>query len=68
VEPVSARPPAKAKTNLNFAPVGLEESARHAHEGGLHRQAGALERLARDGTEVLGKLQAAHGTNQEAAP
>jgi hypothetical protein len=65
---VSDRAAAKAKTHLNVALVRLDEAARHAREAGLHWQAGSLERLARDATEVLGKLQAAHGTDREAAP
>jgi len=65
---VSDRAAAKAKTHLNVALVRLDQAARHAREAGLHRQAGTLERLARDAPEVLGRLRAAHGTDQEAAP
>jgi hypothetical protein len=65
---VSDRAAAKAKTHLNVALVRLDEAARHAREAAMHRQAGTLERLARDATEVLGRLRAAHGTDQEAAP
>jgi hypothetical protein len=54
---VSDRAAAKAKTHLNVALVRLDAAARHAHEAGMHRQAGMLERLARDAAEVLGKLQ-----------
>jgi hypothetical protein len=56
---VSDRAAAKAKTHLNVALVRLDQAARHAREAGLHRQAGTLERLARDAAEVLGKLQPA---------
>jgi hypothetical protein len=65
---MSDRATTKAKTHLNIALVRLDQAARHAHEAGLHRQAGTLERLARDGTEVLAKLQATHGTDPQAAP
>lgn len=65
---MSDRAAAKAKTHLNVALVRLDQAARHAREAGLHRQAGTLERLARDATEVLGRLRAAHGTDPQAAP
>jgi hypothetical protein len=68
VGPVSDRAAAKAKTQLNVALTHLDDAARHAREAGLPGQAGTLERLARDATEVLGRLRAAHGTDQEAAP
>ena len=54
---MSDRAAAKARTHLNVALVRLDEAARQAREAGLDRQAGALERLARDAAEVLGKLQ-----------
>jgi hypothetical protein len=54
---VSDRTAAKAKTYLNVALIRLGEAARHARDAGLHRQAGTLERLARDAADVLGKLQ-----------
>jgi hypothetical protein len=54
---VSDRAVAKAKTHLNVALVRLDEAARHAREAGLGRQAGTLERLAREAAEVLSKLQ-----------
>jgi hypothetical protein len=56
---VSDRGAAKAKTHLNVALTHLDEAARLARETGLRWPADALERLARDATEVLGKLQAA---------
>jgi hypothetical protein len=48
---------AKAKTHLNVALMWLDEAARHAREAGLARQAGTLERLAREAAEVLARLQ-----------
>jgi hypothetical protein len=48
---------AKAKTHLNVALMRLDEAARHAREAGLARQAGTLERLAREVAEVLARLQ-----------
>jgi hypothetical protein len=66
VAPVSDRAAAKAKTHLNVALVRLDEAARHAREAGMHRQASILERLARDATDVLGKLQAARSVDQPA--
>ena len=65
---MSDRAAAKAKTHLNVALVRLDQAARHAREAGLHRQASILERLARDATEVLAKLQATRGTDPQAAP
>jgi hypothetical protein len=59
VGPVSDRAAAKAKTQLNVALIHLDEAARLAREAGLHRPADTLERLARDATEALSKLQAA---------
>jgi hypothetical protein len=56
---VSDRAAAKAKTQLNVALAHLDEAARHAREAGLARQAGTLERLARDAAEALAQLQAA---------
>jgi hypothetical protein len=56
---VSDRAVAKAKTHLNVALTHLDEAARLARAAGLDRSADTLERLARDATEVLGKLQAA---------
>ena len=53
------RAAARAKTQLNVALTHLDEAARLAREVGLHRPADTLVRLARDATEVLGKLQAA---------
>ena len=56
---MSDRAAAKAKTHLTVALTHLDQAARHAREAGLARQAGTLERLARDAAEVLGKLQPA---------
>ena len=53
------RAAARAKTQLDVALTHLDEAARLAREVGLHRPADTLVRLARDATEVLGKLQAA---------
>ena len=50
---------AGAKTQLDVALTHLDEAARLAREVGRHRPADMLARLARDATEVLGKLQAA---------
>jgi hypothetical protein len=57
----------KAKTELNVALTHLDQAARHAREAGLARQAGTLERLAREAAEVLGKLQPAAGGDDQAA-
>ena len=57
------RATAKAKTNLNVALMRVDEAARLAREAGLHRQAGTLERLARDAAEVRGKLQSTRPAN-----
>jgi hypothetical protein len=65
---MSARAAAKAKTHLNVALVRLDEAARLAHEAGLHRPAGTLERLAREAAEVLGKLHPPHATDQPTLP
>jgi hypothetical protein len=64
---VSARAAAKAKTHLTVALSRVDQVARHAREAGMHRRADTLERLAHDATEVLGQLQADHGTDQVAA-
>jgi hypothetical protein len=56
---VSDRAAAKAKTHLNVALTHLDEAARLARAAGLQRPADTLERLARDATEVFGKLQPA---------
>ena len=53
------RAAARAKTQLDVVLTHLDEAARLAREVGLHRPADTLVRLARDATEVLGKLQAA---------
>jgi hypothetical protein len=60
---VNDRATAKAKTHLNVALMRLDEAARLAREAGLHRQAGTLERLARDAAEVRGKLQSTRPAN-----
>jgi hypothetical protein len=56
---VSDRAATRAKTQLNVALTPLEEAARLARESGLCRPAGTLERLVREATETLAKLQAA---------
>ena len=45
-----------AKTRVNVAICYLESAAASAHAADCHREAATLERLAREATELLGRL------------